>query len=66
MSVRQHFAKPDRLGFGTELITQRVPYELKGSGQMEFRADGLLATIEFPLEKLPSILQTDDGAGGTT
>ncbi|MBB3909548.1 PAS domain S-box protein [Sphingomonas desiccabilis] len=52
---------PSRQGFGTELITQRVPYELQGTGTMEFRPTGLVATLEFPLEDIPSILQTDDG-----
>ncbi|PAX07982.1 PAS domain S-box protein [Sphingomonas lenta] len=56
--------EPSRQGFGTELITRRVPYELRGTGTMEFRPTGLVATIEFPLEDLPSILQTDDGKVG--
>lgn len=53
--------EPTRSGFGTELITQRVPYELQGTGTMEFRPTGLVATLEFPLADLPSILQTDEG-----
>ncbi len=51
--------QPDRRGFGTELITQRVPYELEGTGTMEFRPTGLVVTIEFPLAERASILQTN-------
>lgn len=36
-------------GFGTELITRRIPYELDGSGTLDFNHHGLLATIEIPL-----------------
>jgi two-component sensor histidine kinase len=50
-----------RKGFGTELVTRRVPYELKGRGKMEFRPTGLHARIEFPLVPGQSILQTDAG-----
>jgi PAS domain S-box-containing protein len=56
---------PRRPGFGMELITERVPYELQGSGSMDFRDCGLVATIEFPLLETPSILQTDAQVGGT-
>lgn len=51
-----------RQGFGTELITNRVPYELHGTGTMEFTPHGLVATIEFPLTNAASILQTDEGS----
>ena len=47
-----------RRGFGTELITRRVPYELHGSGRIELRAEGVLCTIEFPLLEGESILDT--------
>lgn len=50
---------PRREGFGTELITARVPYELKGEGRMEFRETGVAATIRFPLVAGASVLQTD-------
>lgn len=42
-------------GFGSELITKRIPYELRGQGEMDFKADGLVATIEFPLVNGSSI-----------
>jgi hypothetical protein len=45
-------------GFGTELITRRVPYELKGRGEMVFADGSLTATIEFPLRDGSSILET--------
>lgn len=49
-----------RQGFGTELITRRVSYELRGAGSLHLRADGMLCTLEFPLLEWPSILQTND------
>jgi PAS domain S-box-containing protein len=55
---------PRRQGFGTELITERVPYELHGTGSMDFKDGGLVATIEFPLLETPSILQTDANMRG--
>ncbi|WP_165374773.1 PAS domain S-box protein [Sphingomonas montana] len=48
-----------RQGFGSELITERVPYELQGMGSLEFGSGGVIATIEFPLVGTTSILQTD-------
>ena len=51
---------PRRQGFGTELITRRIAYELRGAGVLEMRAGGILCTLEFPLEDGASILQTDD------
>ena len=51
--------EPRRRGFGTELVTQRVPFELGGRGSLEFGSHALLATIEFPLVPGESILQTD-------
>ena len=50
---------PRREGFGTELVTARVPYELKGEGRIEFRDSGVEATIRFPLVPGTSVLQTD-------
>jgi len=46
-------------GFGTELITRRIPYELGGRSEMHFTETGMTATIEFPLKEGMSILQTD-------
>jgi PAS domain S-box-containing protein len=48
-----------RKGFGTELITRRVPYELKGRGTLSLNSDGLHCRLAFPLQAGESILQTD-------
>ena len=50
---------PRREGFGSELIKTRVPYELKGNGQLRLRPGGVACIIEFPLRAGESILQTD-------
>jgi PAS domain S-box-containing protein len=50
---------PGRSGFGTQLITRRVPYELHGSGEITFLPDGLQCLIRFPLKRGDSVLQTD-------
>lgn len=47
-----------RKGFGTELITRRVPYELKGEGTLSLDPDGLRCRIAFPLRNGDSVLQT--------
>lgn len=52
---------PHRQGFGSELIRQRIPYELKGYGSVELKPDGVESHIEFPLFEGESILQTDAG-----
>jgi PAS domain S-box-containing protein len=48
---------PQRKGFGTELITGRVPYELGGTGKMTLEAGGLVCRLSFPLGAGESILQ---------
>ncbi|MCP3395514.1 PAS domain S-box protein [Bradyrhizobium sp. CCGB12] len=48
-----------RAGFGTELITKRVPYELRGRGSVDFQAGGIRCTIAFPLSAGDSIFQSD-------
>ena len=52
-------AVPRRRGFGTELLSQRIPYELKGRGSFEFKPGGLQSRIEFPLLPGSSVLQTN-------
>jgi PAS domain S-box-containing protein len=47
---------PQRKGFGTELITGRVPYELGGTGKMTLEAGGLLCQLSFPVAPGESIL----------
>jgi len=49
--------RPTRSGFGTELITKRVPYELRGRAAMHFLKDGLHCEISFPLREGESIFQ---------
>jgi two-component system CheB/CheR fusion protein len=55
---------PLREGFGTELITRRVAYELRGTGILQMRAGGIMCTLDFPLVERPSILQTDNRGSG--
>lgn len=45
-----------REGFGTELITRRVPYELRGDGRIELLRDGLDCVLDIPLVQKASIL----------
>lgn len=52
-------AFPRRSGFGAELVSRRIPYELKGHGSFELKPGGLVSHIEFPLGPGDSILQTD-------
>ena len=52
-------AAPRRSGFGTELIEQRVPYELRGEGQLRLVPGGLRCEIAFPLTPGRSVLATD-------
>ncbi len=63
--VRVAAKAPRREGFGTDLIEQRVPYELEGSGRMEFAPGGVRAVITFPLRRGGSVLQTDARAAHT-
>jgi two-component sensor histidine kinase len=57
--VRVLGAAPRREGFGTELITKRVPYELSGKGVFAFQPGGMCSTIEFPLRPGASILEPE-------
>jgi two-component system CheB/CheR fusion protein len=42
---------PSRTGFGTELIEKLVPHELKGTGKITFKANGMVCAIELPITK---------------
>ena len=55
---------PRHRGFGTELITRRIPYELKGAGILEIRPGGIYCRLEFPLRDRASILQTNADSNG--
>jgi two-component sensor histidine kinase len=52
---------PKRRGFGTRFIEGSVKAELQGAAKLEFGADGLRCTMEFPLEYAAVEL---DGMGG--
>jgi len=41
---------PEQKGFGTQLIEQASDYELHGEAHLDFAYEGLVCTIEFPLE----------------
>ena len=56
--VRVAAVAPRREGFGSELITRRVPYELQGKGTFELKPGGIHCIIEFPLTDRESILET--------
>ncbi|EQB07978.1 PAS domain-containing protein [Novosphingobium lindaniclasticum] len=51
--------RPRRVGFGSELIEGRIPYELNGRGSVRFEAGGAQCRLEFPLKDGASILETD-------
>src|SRR3712207_5061444 len=42
-------AEGSRQGFGTEVLTRTLSYELKAATAVAFEADGLRCTIRFPL-----------------
>jgi two-component sensor histidine kinase len=48
---------PVREGFGTELITRRVPHELHGEGSIGFEQSGVRVLISFPLRDATSTLE---------
>jgi PAS domain S-box-containing protein len=50
-------------GFGTELIKERVPYELKGNATLQVTGEGVHARIAFPLTEGKSILESRPTAG---
>jgi two-component sensor histidine kinase/CheY-like chemotaxis protein len=52
-------APPGPKGFGSELIEKRVPYELKGKGQLVICASGAECRLQFPLAGGGSLLETD-------
>ncbi|PCD02740.1 hypothetical protein COC42_15295 [Sphingomonas spermidinifaciens] len=58
--VDMPWGQDKREGFGTELITRRVPYELRGKGRIELLHDGIECTLDIPLVARPSILSGGD------
>ena len=43
-------APPGPAGFGTRLIDRIVAYDLDGTAELDFRADGLQCVLSFPLQ----------------
>jgi PAS domain S-box-containing protein len=43
-------AKPSRTGFGTQLLTQGLPYETGGKVEMTFESDGVAVIMFLPVE----------------
>jgi two-component sensor histidine kinase len=39
---------PRRSGFGTELLTQTLPYQLRGTTTLTFKPGGIQCIIEIP------------------
>ena len=62
--VRVISSGPRKEGFGTELITRRVPYELRGEGRFDLRPGELVCELAIPLIPGESILQTDGPGEG--
>lgn len=50
---------PRRIGFGSELIQGRIPYELGGRGKVTIEPGGAQCHLEFPLKDGASVLETD-------
>ena len=61
--IRMPGTKPARKGFGTELITRRIPHELHGEGSLEFEKRGVRARVSFPLQNEQSVLEAGFTAG---
>lgn len=55
----RHDEPPTRVGFGSQLIKGRVPYELHGTGDLTIRPEGARCHLEFPMDGAESILETD-------
>lgn len=45
-----HVMPPNRSGFGSRLIARNLPAELSGKARLEYLAEGLRYTIEFPYQ----------------
>lgn len=55
--------QPDHLGFGTELIEQALPYQLKATTELEFRGGGIRCSISVPLPAEESDTAQGRGTG---
>ncbi|WP_315760644.1 PAS domain-containing protein [Sphingomonas sp. Y38-1Y] len=54
-----------REGFGTELITRRVPYELRGAGSLTIEPEGVHCRLDVPLDPRSSMLESNGGRHGS-
>jgi two-component system CheB/CheR fusion protein len=41
--------RPDKRGFGSELIEHAIPYDMGGKGRLEFNGDGVICHLQLPL-----------------
>ena len=54
-------AKPERQGFGMELLTRMLPYDLGAKTNIEFQEGGIRFSMELPVEHIRS--DSEGGAG---
>ncbi|WP_210526669.1 HWE histidine kinase domain-containing protein [Rubellimicrobium arenae] len=50
--------QPDRVGFGTTLITHSIPHELGGEANVEYHPEGLRAFFHLPARHVESFVPT--------
>lgn len=55
-------AEPRRRGFGTEVLTETLRYELKAETRLAYEPDGLLCTIRLPLPERVGQVRADEPA----
>lgn len=57
---------PEREGFGTYLLDRSVPYDLGGTSDVRFGADGLEAHFCLPSRNVARVAEAAPGGGGPT
>ena len=57
---------PERIGQGTHFIERSAAYELNGSAKLDYAADGLQATLCFPLTDNVALTNRPQEANGNT
>lgn len=55
-------AEPARSGFGTEVLTRMLHYELKAETDLAFERDGLLCSMTVPMSEAIGTVHAPDGA----
>lgn len=53
----EQVAEPSRTGFGTELLTRMINFELKAETELAYEPDGLRCTIHVPLSDRVALMQ---------